>query len=168
MPGFRSIAMAACLWAVASPAPAQPPSQPPGSGTIRDVVITGVRELGENVVRGAIPVQTGAPTSDSLKHIAEAVERRYRDEGYSFAHVTPVFDEASGTLSLTIDEGIIDGVEFHGIDDASLVRTFLDEFALRAADVFNRTRAMQALEALLQQTRGAVRPGRLSVSDSGG
>src|SRR6266700_7306096 len=110
MPGFRSIAMAACLWAVASPAPAQAPSQPPGSGTIRDVVITGVRELGENVVRGAIPVQTGAPTSDSLEHIAEAVERRYRDEGYSFAHVTPTFDEASGTLSLTIDEGIIDGV----------------------------------------------------------
>ena len=63
------------------------------------------------------------------------------------------------TLSLDIDEGIIDAVDFQGIDE-KLARTFADEFALRAGDVFNRRRARQALDVLLRPTRGAVRPGR--------
>ena len=159
MPGFRSIAIAVCLGALASSAPAQDLSQPPASPhNIGRVVIVGARELSEETVRQALPVELGTPTVDSLEHIADAVERRYRDDGYTFAHVTSLFDEATGTLSLTIDEGVIDGVEFHGVDDFNVVRTLLDEFALRAGDVFNRNRAMQALEVLLRQTRGAIRP----------
>ena len=53
------------------------------------------------------------------------------------------------TLSLDIDEGAIDGVVFQGIDE-KLARTFADEFALRAGDVFNSRRARQALDVLLQ------------------
>jgi hypothetical protein len=167
MPGFRSIAIAVCLWALGSSAPAQDLSQPPASRhDIGRVVIVGARELSEETVRHTLPVELGTPTVDSLEHIAEAVERRYREDGYTFAYVTPLFDEATGTLSLTIDEGVIDGVEFRGVDDFTVVRTLLDEFALRAGDVFNRNRAMQALEVLLRQTRGAIRPGRSSLYDS--
>ena len=169
MPGFRSIAIAVCLGALASSAPAQDLSQPPASPhNIGRVVIVGARELSEETVRQALPVELGTPTVDSLQHIADAVERRYRDDGYTFAHVTALFDEATGTLSLTIDEGVIDGVEFHGVDDFNVVRTLLDEFALRAGDVFNRNRAMQALEVLLRQTRGAIRPDRTGSRDRRG
>jgi len=63
---------------------------------------------------------------------------------------------------------VIDGVEFHGVDDFNVVRTLLDEFALRAGDVFNRNRAMQALEVLLRQTRGAIRPDRTGSRDRHG
>ena len=55
---------------------------------------------------------------------------------------------------------MIAGVEFEGVDE-QLAHTFAEEFALRAGDVFNRKRARQALDILLQQTRGAVRPARL-------
>jgi hypothetical protein len=169
MPGFRSIAIAVCLRALASSAAAQDLSQPPASPhNIGRVVIVGARELSEETVRQALPVELGTPTADSLEHIAEAVERRYRDDGYTFAHVTPLFDEATGTLSLTIDEGVIDGVEFDGVDDFNVVRTLLDEFAMRAGDVFNRNRAMQALEVLLRQTRGAIRPERTGSPDRHG
>jgi hypothetical protein len=78
------------------------------------------------------------------------------------------FDPESGALSVSIDEGVIDGVEFQGIDE-KLARKFSDEFALRAGDVFNRQRARQALDVLLRQTRGAVRPGAVhspAVTDS--
>src|SRR5262249_11516968 len=51
-------------------------------------------------------------------------------------------------------------VEFEGVDE-NLARSFAEEFALRAGDVFNRKRARQALDVLLEQTRGAVRPARL-------
>jgi outer membrane protein assembly factor BamA len=166
MPGLRSIAIAAFLGALAASAPAQElaqPAQPAPSLTIRSVAIVGARELSEDTVREALPFQIGVPTSEPLERIAEAVERRYHHEGYSFARVTPLFDEAAGALSLTIDEGVIDRVEFQGVADPNLVRTFADEFALRAGDVFNRSRARQALDALLRQTRGAVRPGGLQT-----
>ena len=169
MPGLHPVAIAVGLWALAASAPAQELPQPPGATrTIRSVIITGTRELSRDAVRDAVPVQTGEPTSESLEHIAEAVQRRYRDDGYSFARVTPLFDEATGTLSLTIDEGVIDRVEFEGVDDPGLLRRFADEFALRAGDVFNRTRARQALEALLNPTRGAVRPAAESQHGSSG
>jgi hypothetical protein len=52
------------------------------------------------------------------------------------------------------------------VDDPALAKRFTDEFALRAGDVFNRKNAMQALEILLRQTRGAVRPAHIYFRDS--
>jgi len=62
---------------------------------------------------------------------------------------------------VSIDEGAIDGVEFSGVDE-KLARTFAEDFAMRAGDIFNRRRARQALDVVLRQTRGAVRPGRVA------
>jgi outer membrane protein assembly factor BamA len=168
MSGFRSIPVVLSLWTLAHAAQAQdllqPASQPPI--TVHSIVISGSRELSEEAVRRAVPVEVGVPTSEPLEHIRDAVERPYREAGFTFARVTPIFDTATGTLSLTIDEGVIDGVEFHGVDDDNVVRTFVNEFALRAGDVFNRQRAMKALDVLLRQTRGAIRPGRLHFYDT--
>ena len=66
---------------------------------------------------------------------------------------------------MIIDEGVIDGVEFQGVDE-KLARTFASEFALRAGDVFNSRRARQALDVLLQPTRGAVSAGRAQASSA--
>src|SRR5919204_526144 len=136
MPGFRPISVALCLWALAAAEPAAQdlpqPSQPPI--TVTNIVITGNKELSEETVRRAIPVEIGLPTSEPLEHIRDAVERRYREEGFTFARAAPAFDAATGTLSVTIDEGVIDGVEFQGVDDENVARMFADEFALRAGD----------------------------------
>jgi hypothetical protein len=170
MPGFRTISVALCLCALAAArAPAQdlpspPPAQPPI--TISHIVITGNKELSDETVRRALAVEPGVPTSEPLDHIRDAVERRYREEGFTFARATPMFDNATGTLSVTIDEGVIDGVEFEGVADESIARQFVEEFALRAGDVFNRKQAFAALEVLLRQTRGAIRPGRLYFRDT--
>ena len=141
---------------------AQEPSAAPQQAAppVRDVRIIGAKELPEAAARAAINVAIGEPLADSPERVAEAVERRYHDEGYTFARVKAAFDAPAGTLTLTIDEGVIDGVEFEGVDDRT-ARTFVEEFALRSGDVFNRNRALQALDALLRPTRGAVRPGRV-------
>src|SRR5438477_12060116 len=116
MPGLRPLAVAACLGALASSAPAQDRAQPPGaSRTIRSINITGAKELSEDAVRREVPVQIGIATSDSIEHIAETLEHHYHDQGYTFAQVTPLFDAATGPLSLTFDEGIIGCVEFQGV-----------------------------------------------------
>ena len=85
----------------------------------------------------------------------ERLERQYRDEGYAFARVKAEFDPASGVLTSTSTKASIDAVEFQGVDE-QLARTFAEEFAMRAGDVFNSRRARQALDVLLQPTRGAV------------
>jgi len=104
-------------------------------------------------------VAIGEPLAGSPERVAEKVERHYHDAGYTFARVSAAFEAPTGTLTLTIDEGVIDGVEFEGVDDR-IARTFAEDFALRSGDVFNRNRAMEALDALLRPTRGAVSPGR--------
>jgi hypothetical protein len=129
------------------------------------VRIIGAKDHPEADSRAAMKVAIGEPLAGSAERVAEIVERHYHDAGYTFARVTGAFDAPSGTLTLTIDEGVIDGVEFKGVDDR-IARTFANDFALRSGDVFNRNRAREALDALLRPTRGAVRPGRAADTPS--
>ncbi|HEV8211814.1 MAG TPA: POTRA domain-containing protein, partial [Vicinamibacterales bacterium] len=156
---FRSAALVAgvCLsLSIPAAAAAQdPPPRPP----LRAITITGAREISPRTIEESLLARVGEPLTDTPERLGESVNRHYRDEGYAFARVRASFDAASGTLSLDIDEGTIDAVVFQGIDE-KLARTFADEFALRAGDVFNRRRARQALDVLLRPTRGSIRPGR--------
>src|SRR5690349_3595141 len=136
-------------------------AQDPPAPTVRSIVITGAKEIAEPTIRAELHVRAGEPLATTPDEISRVVETLYRREDFTFARVTTTFDEADGALSVAIDEGKIDGVEFEGVDE-HLARSFADDFALRAGDIFNRKRARQALDVLLQQTRGAVTPGRLS------
>jgi hypothetical protein len=130
---------------------------------VRDVRITGAEEIASADLLDAMRVAVGSPLPvpvDHLQELSGRITAFYQREGYTFATATTSFDVADGVLAVTIDEGTIDDVEFTGVDDR-LKRIFAEEFAMRAGDVFNRGRARQALDVLLQQTRGAVRPGRI-------
>jgi hypothetical protein len=70
---------------------------------VREVAISGAKELSEEAVRRAVPVEIGQPLPDTPEHLAEGVVRRYQDDGYSFAHATGTFEAATGTLRITID-----------------------------------------------------------------
>jgi hypothetical protein len=136
---------------------------------VRSVQITGAKEISEQAILDALAVKPGEPPLDTPERTAERAQQYYREEGYTFARVTPQLDTASGVLTLAIDEGVIDAVEFQGVDDR-LIRRFTADFALRAGDVFNSARARQALDVLLRQTRGAISPGALhapTFTDSG-
>ncbi|HMD35512.1 MAG TPA: hypothetical protein VKH42_11115, partial [Vicinamibacterales bacterium] len=150
-----SISLCFCLLTLPCLA-AQDGPQPPRP-VVRDISIEGARELGRSwVVRGG-HVTLGEPLPAGPDHIAQDIERRYHEAGYAFAVVTATFDDDTGTLSLVVDEGVIDAVEFQGIGPR-VAHTLADEFALRAGDVFNRSRATQALNAVLRPTRGAIQP----------
>jgi hypothetical protein len=127
---------------------------------VRAVRIAGATELSERESRDAMHVRVGEPLPESTDRLARAVEHRYEDEGYSFAVAHVAFDDATGLLTATINEGVIDDVEFKGVTER-VARQLASDFALRAGDVFNRTKARQALRALLMPTRGALAPARL-------
>lgn len=152
-----SVLLTALVVASATPLTAQSSSQ--SSDIVRSIRIVGAKEISEAGVARASRVVTGEALPVTLEQLRDRIERHYRDEGYTFARVTPTFDDASGALTIQIDEGVIDAVEFEGLDD-KLKKTFDADFAFRAGDVFNRSRAVHALDALLQQTRGAVRRSR--------
>jgi surface antigen-like variable number repeat protein len=167
---FSAVGVALCVLAPAtlgaqdSPSPSQPPP------TVRDIRITGAKELSPRHILDAISTQIGTPFTSTPDQVTSDVQQLYNKEGYTFARAKTEFDADSGVLTIAIDEGVIDAVEFDGVD-SKLATTFMQEFALHAGDVFNRSRARQALDALLRPTRGAVTPGRVehtaeSVTDS--
>jgi hypothetical protein len=162
-----ALSVATLFWLVAPAAihaqdPPSPVVQP--APIVREIRVTGSRELSDDVVRRAAGVVVGEPLaeppSSAVDRMTQSVQQKYRDEGYSFASAQVSFDPDSGVVTIDVNEGTIDGVEFQGVDE-KLARRFASEFALRAGDVFNRERAQHALDALLEQTRGAIRPGRL-------
>ena len=139
-------------------ASAQDTSQEQPRPIVKDVQLAGAKELGRNEILHSAHVVVGQPLPAEPSRIAENIEERYHGEGYTFAAVTASFDETAGLLTLKVDEGVIDSVEFEGVGPR-VAHSFLDQFALRGGDVFNRPRAMQALNAMLRQTRGAISPG---------
>jgi outer membrane protein assembly factor BamA len=161
----RILLLGVALWMLTPPGRAEAsvtaqdqrpqPSGPP----IKTVNISGLQELDEASILDAADVRVGDPLLKPADEIAADVERKYREEGFAFAEVAATFDEASGTLALTIDEGRIDEVEFTGVG-VDRARTLTEEFAMRAGDVFNRSRAADALRALLRPSRGALEPAR--------
>ena len=164
MPRLRTVlAVVVCTFVPASLLAQDPAAsvQTQPAPVVREIRVSGAKELPANAVVAALGIHTGEPLAISLEQATERVTHRYREEGYIFARVTTGFDESTGALSITVDEGVIDAVEFDGID-SKLAGVFAKDFALRPGDVFNLARARHALNALLQPTRGAVMPSRMA------
>jgi hypothetical protein len=125
--------------------------------------VTGAIQLSERESLESMHVRVNEPLPDTPDRLAQAIERHYQDEGYTFARATVSFDDNSGLLTVTIDEGVIDAVEFQGVP-APVATRIAEDFALRAGDVFNRKRATQALRAALAPTRGAIAEGHVATA----
>ncbi len=70
------------------------PPQP--APTVQLIRITGNREFSERAVLDKVRIAPGQPLSETAEHVAQRLERDYRDEGYAFARVKAEFDPASG------------------------------------------------------------------------
>jgi NTE family protein len=117
--------------------------------TLRSVAFSGNRIVPEAELRSVFTPLLGrmlnhGATADAL----EGLTRLYRKRGFSLAHIDSVtFDEVSGALSLTLDEGCINRIEIQGG-----IRTkdefVLQEFPLRPGEVFELESARRGLSQL--------------------
>jgi hypothetical protein len=148
------VALATALTAESVSAAAQ--DAPPPSAVVNVITVVGNKELPDADLIRAGRLHLHEPLPDPIDRVASHVERHYRFVGYTFAHVVGAFDAATGTVTLTVEEGVIQKIEFQGIDD-KLAAQFASDFAVRAGDVFNKPKATRALDALLKPTRGAIR-----------
>lgn len=149
--------LTAVLLTVAAPVYGQSPAQPPSEPlpTLRDVRFEGLSAFGVADLMDDLDLRRGQPLPHPPATIAERLERHYREEEYSYASVKAAFDAPSGTLTLTIDEGRIDAIEFEGVDE-SLARRLLDRFDVHPGDIFNRRDVRRALRRTLAPTHGAI------------
>jgi len=156
----RALAAAAVFAAAVGSVSAQDAAPSQSQAVVQTVVQT-ITVVGNNELPNADLIRAGRlhlhePLPDDIDGIAARVERHYHSVGFSFARVTGAFDAATGVVTLTVSEGVIDRIEFQGVDD-KIKASFTEDFAVHAGDVFNRPKALSALDALLQRTRGAVR-----------
>jgi outer membrane protein assembly factor BamA len=158
----RILLLGAALWCISPQLRAEGPHNPdsqPQPVPLTSVNIVGAEELDQESILDAGRLRIDEPLPASIDQIAEDIEQRYHREGFTFAEVTAAFDEPTGALTITVDEGRIDDVEFTGVS-ADRAQSLAADFAMRAGDVFNRSRAGDALSALLRPTRGAISPAR--------
>jgi hypothetical protein len=135
------------------PVPAAQPEQPE-QPVLSDVRIIGASIYTAEQLQRRHRLTPGTRLEEPPESIADRIRKHYARDGYSFAKVSATLD-AANVLTVEIDEGQIDDIEFRGVSDdvAARLRT---EFALQPGDVFNRPQATRALDQALEVGQGAI------------
>ncbi len=90
------------------------------------------------------------------ERVAELLQQRYAHDGYTAATVTAAFDEATQRLTLRVDEGRVDDVQFEGLP-SRLIDRFRDDLGVTPGDIYNETTVRERLDHLLSESGGALR-----------
>ncbi len=147
---------------------AQTPPQPaPPAPTLHAVTFDGVSVFTPAEIRHWLHLDEGKPLPQPAEKLGEELEKKYHDEGYRRARVQATFDEATGALRLTADEGRIDEVALEGIEGKWL-DVLQGNFDVRPGDIFNSRVIDRALDRLLEPTRGAIIRKGFDLIDRGG
>jgi hypothetical protein len=126
----------------------------PDQPVISRVRIVGASIYTDEELQARHRLQVGARLPQAPDAVAADIRRRYARDGYTFAEVSAGVDEA-GVLTIEIDEGQIDAIEFEGVKGEVAAR-LREEFAVQPGDVFNRPQAVRALDAALEVGQGAI------------
>ena len=126
------------------------PEQP----VLSDVRIIGASIYTPEELQRRHGLSAGMRLDESAENVADRIRKQYASDGFSFAEVKATLDEAN-VLTVVIDEGQIDAVEFRGVS-ADVANRLTEEFAVRPGDVFNRPQATRALDHALEMGQGAI------------
>src|SRR5262245_23532735 len=141
--------------------PQNPPPQNPPLPQMQSVRIEGVSVYTTNELQQRFGLVPGARLPEPPGEIARDIQQRYAKDGYTFARADVAIDE-SGILTVRVDEGPVDEIEFRGVT-AEVAARLREVFAVQIGDVFNRDQASRALDEALTFTQGAIerRPGQV-------
>lgn len=172
--GASLVVLCACM-----PALAQPPRPPQSAGQdapgkpqgalIQSVRIEGASIYPVEALTSGHQLSLGARLTRTADELAAEIRRRYHDDGFILASVRATFDEGSGALAVTIDEGRFDAVDVSGVS-GEVRQRILDDLALPPGEVFNASQAGRALDHAVAFAQGAIgraQPTFTLVSDAG-
>jgi len=134
----------ACLAASAGEAP-----------VLRAVEVRGCSAYSREGVLRIVRLDAGRRLEAQPSAIAAALEARYRDDGYPAARVSAELEPATGTLTLSVDEGTLAGVETPGLEGRARARA-LEALGLAPGRVLRDLDLDEALLRLEEASRGAL------------
>ncbi|HEY6362314.1 MAG TPA: POTRA domain-containing protein [Vicinamibacterales bacterium] len=143
------------VW-LAGPLFAQAPAgEQPAGPVIQTIRIDGATIFTPEELANRYGLAEGTRLTRTTDEIARGIRDRYHEDGYTFATVEASLDLASGTLTISIDEGRFDLVSVAGVDEDTRKR-ILEELALAPGEVFNASQAERALNEALAFAQGAI------------
>lgn len=146
---------AVCVAGPAATAAAQaPPAEAAADRRVAAVEITGVTRLDRETVWETIGVKPGGRLRRPPSELGPLLEEHYRTLGYAAARAQVRFDEATGTLHVEVDEGVVAGVTIAGVrpSERRRLESILD---LEPGRPFNDEEVADALRRLESATSGA-------------
>lgn len=122
---------------------------------VRAIEVAGNEVYSREQVLRIIRLRPGDRLRREPSAVASGLEARYRGVGFPAARVSGRFDEATGTLALSVDEGRLSRVEIEGLDASAAARA-REEMALEPGRVVRAGDVRDALAALEKASWGAI------------
>jgi len=113
-------------------------------------------------IRNILRLKLDAPLFRDPTAIARSLEIRYQDEGYPAARVSGAFDPATGTLTLSVDEGRLLEVTVKGLEGGAAAQA-VRAAGLQPGGVLRSADIDVAFGRLEEASAGALTPGSYAL-----
>lgn len=113
---------------------------------LSSMVVHGARLVSDSVLTAVVAGLRGRPlNTGATENALERIVRLYRSFGYSLARIDSTrFDSPSGCLTVSINEGIIRGIDVQG-GVRTRDRFVLNEFPIKTGEIFQIEKARRGL-----------------------
>jgi hypothetical protein len=124
---------------------------------VSEIDVRGATVYPREELLGLIRLKPGDPLRREPASIAKGLANRYHIAGYPAAHVRADYDEASGRLTLEVDEGHLTEIAVEGLEGSARSRA-LETLGLRAGQVLKEGDVWAALARIDTASDGAIAP----------
>lgn len=113
---------------------------------LQEIVVKGNTKLTQQEILAMLTVKKGEILNTKrLNTNARAIEETYREKGYIFTKVSDVAMEPNGVLTLTVNEGILEGFEVKG-NEKTKEYVVTREMRLKPGEAFNVKDARRSMQ----------------------
>jgi hypothetical protein len=147
-------AVAGLILAAASLLPAASHAAEPTSPVVRAIEVEGATAFTRAEILRVLRIKPGQPLRRTPEAIATLLADRYELRGVPAARVQARFDEASGTLTIAVDEGRIVAVDIEGLGEGDSARV-REALGLEPGTVLRDAEVASGLRRLRDLSEGA-------------
>lgn len=113
---------------------------------LQDIVIKGNTKVPTDKLLSLLGVAKGSVlNTKTLNENARAIEQYYHDQGFILAKVSDVSMSPGGVLTLTVNEGVLEGIVIKG-NEKTKERVITREMKLKAGEPFNVRDARRSMQ----------------------